>query len=774
MSGLSRRLNAFLSARNPKHSEHEDNAVHAPRLVTAQNPGASQGSHLPRQGPPNSDHIYSRVFASSNQPNRNEQNNPGMFYYASGFSITNSVISEHIQLIDPSSALQLLEGRAMPDVEYNSGARDPPPRCYDGTRSEFVTMAEISLSGAGVRRGLLLMHGPAGVGKSALIQTLAERQARKKPLLKVVTLFFPPSSPSPGDASRIWPTISYQLAISHPPYLDYVIAQIKRDPRLMKANMEQQFQMLIAKPLGEEKLLTSSSLVPIFIDGLDKCQQYETILQLIGKLIFDYPDMPLFWIITTRTDMHLLKAAKRFTPALLRFIPVDSDDAVADVKHFLRSKFSDLQDRYDITDPSPWPREHDFGHVQVSASGYFMIASAIAQFVGDREAADPQSQLETILALPSEPSTPGVSSPFFAVHRLYMEILITVSDAHYRTARRIIGFYLLPRGFGAYNSQSTSFWALCNILGIKENVAYACLFKLRSLLDIPDPGSAFDTPIRFFHTSFADFLADRDASDKFWIDIKEVVDDLWQCHSRILWQANLPDTPLPQPGEVKVAWPSSLEETQETRIRIWRNAQRVFLHQLLPCPTTHCAMGVHYHELSSKGSTKRMKVIQEINFHNIVDCYTLPDVPYRLLAFLDWIIEGGGDLICHNLWEKLDPKVQGFNWLKEDGISFRIDVERSPEGGSLIMLKAYTDLVLTTPAGVPVEGLFSTRDPPGTKSQLLNDLTFNKDNFSTSIVVGSKVAGRCALLVDRSAKDMTVYYVLPYIRTTNQQVQLQE
>ncbi|KAF9445397.1 hypothetical protein P691DRAFT_777589 [Macrolepiota fuliginosa MF-IS2] len=541
---------------------------------------------------------------------------------------------------------------------------------------------------------------------------------------------------------------------------------MKHDPRLVEANMQYQFQKLIAEPFGGKQLLPPACLLPIFIDGLDQCRGHETqrqILQLIGKFISNYPFAPLLWIITSRPDRRLLKEVEEFSPkdrTRMDFIPVNSDDARADVKHFLQTEFSGCQRYYGIT--APWPEKDDFSRIQASVSGYFMIASAIAQFVGHRDVEDPVSQLDTVLALSPEKSTPELSNPFVTVHKLYMEIITTVPDVHYRTARRIIGFYLLPHGFGAYDRQSTSFWALCNILGIKQNVAYASLSKLRPLLDVPEPNDAFDTPIRFFHASFADFLTNRDASENFWIDVKEVVDDLWQCHFRILQQANPTNTPLPQPNKVEVAWSSTLEEAQQTRIRIWRNAQRVFFHQLLPCPAADCAMGIHYDELSSKGSTKRTNVLQKINFDNIVDRYTLPDVPYRLLIFLDWLIEGDDELIHHNLWKKLDHPGQVFDWIKKDGISFRIDVQHSPEGGSLITFRAYTDLALVAPDGVYSEGLFSTSEPPAKYSQLLSELTSQKDTISTSVVVGAQTVGQCALLVDKSIEDLTVYYVVSY------------
>ncbi|KAF9441394.1 hypothetical protein P691DRAFT_715190, partial [Macrolepiota fuliginosa MF-IS2] len=254
----------------------------------------------------------------------------------------------------------------MSGVEYHSSARAPPPRCCEGTRTRFIDMVEHSSD----NERLLFLYGPAGVGKSAIVQTLAEHHAEGRPLSEGATLFFPPltlgntSRPPPDDSSKVWLTISYRLAALHPAYAKYANELMKHDPRLVEANMQYQFQKLIAEPFGGKQLLPPACLLPIFIDGLDQCRGHETqrqILQLIGKFISNYPFAPLLWIITSRPDRRLLKEVEEFSPkdrTRMNFIPVDSDDARADVKHFLQTEFSGCQRYYGIT--APWPEKDDF------------------------------------------------------------------------------------------------------------------------------------------------------------------------------------------------------------------------------------------------------------------------------------------------------------------------------------------------------------------------------------------------------------------------------
>lgn len=70
------------------------------------------------------------------------------------------------------------------------------------------------------------------------------------------------------------------------------------------------------------------------------------------------------------------------------------------------------------------------------------------------------------------------------------------------------------------------------------NDAYAYLDKLYSLVEIPKFGDT-TSPARFFHSSLANYLVNREYSQEFWIDVKDVVADLWQCHFHVLLETQV-------------------------------------------------------------------------------------------------------------------------------------------------------------------------------------------------------------------------------------------
>jgi hypothetical protein len=392
---------------------------------------------------------------------------------------------------------------------------------------------------------VLWLYGPAGVGKSAIMQSIAEGEADKQCL--GATLFF--SRPFARDRPPgVWPTISFQLAVKETAYRAYVRDEMDNNPKLLKKGMREQFRKLIVEPFGQKQVIKPSKPLSIFLDGLDECRGEDAqveIIQLVTEFVLEYPTAPLLWIIASRPEQHLKLAFEdQARDKVWRmFIPVDSSDACRDVERYLRSELDAIRKRYPfaISRTIQWPKEADFVVLARASSGLFVYATAIVRFVNDPLVGDPVSQLELILSIIkrtfSSPFQHG--NPLAMLHLLYTQILELIPPASYFVTKRILGFLLLERGYGAWTPKSTSFWALCNLLGIKQNIAYGSLHKLHSVLYIPDPDAAFSSSIKLFHASFSDFLEDPLSSGEFCIREVETLSDLWECQFRILQETNL-------------------------------------------------------------------------------------------------------------------------------------------------------------------------------------------------------------------------------------------
>jgi hypothetical protein len=119
---------------------------------------------------------------------------------------------------------------------------------------------------------MLLIFGSAGIGKSALAQTITE-DFRKIGCLGA-TFFF--SEQIHCDyATTVFPTIAWQLAIKSPHYRSIIAEQLANNPAILEMDLSTQFQQLIIEPFRRLKIESPYAirrLLLIILDGLDECR----------------------------------------------------------------------------------------------------------------------------------------------------------------------------------------------------------------------------------------------------------------------------------------------------------------------------------------------------------------------------------------------------------------------------------------------------------------------------------------------------------------------
>ncbi|KAF9439764.1 hypothetical protein P691DRAFT_715761, partial [Macrolepiota fuliginosa MF-IS2] len=190
-------------------------------------------------------------------------------------------------------------------VQYDSSARDPPPECHPGTRMRMLERMRTWFFHMDPQKAFLWIYGPAGVGKSAVVQTFAEALAAANRL--GATLFF--SRPNDrNDPKRVFITIAYQLAVRIPTYRTFVIEQIALDPELLEKGMREQFKIFIVAPFVHRRIGQGREALGILLDGLDECEGHGPqcdIIRLISNFVRDYPDVPLVWVISSRPEPNI-------------------------------------------------------------------------------------------------------------------------------------------------------------------------------------------------------------------------------------------------------------------------------------------------------------------------------------------------------------------------------------------------------------------------------------------------------------------------------------
>ncbi|KAE9410691.1 hypothetical protein BT96DRAFT_1052765 [Gymnopus androsaceus JB14] len=217
------------------------------------------------------------------------------------------------------AGLKILYQNAVRGAFYNSEQRFPPPNCHLGTRTQVLEILRSWITDVADSTSIYWLYGAAGVGKSAVAQTISEEFAASH---LAATFFFARADPSRNNLTSFFSTISYQLATSPTlgPLLKYPIdLAVRENPSIVHAiQLEEQFRDLIVLPciwLTATCRLTTEQWkdLPrlIVIDGLDECidiASQERLLSIIRQAKTATPPLPFEFLICSRPEPRIRNA----------------------------------------------------------------------------------------------------------------------------------------------------------------------------------------------------------------------------------------------------------------------------------------------------------------------------------------------------------------------------------------------------------------------------------------------------------------------------------
>ncbi|KAF9442938.1 hypothetical protein P691DRAFT_809738 [Macrolepiota fuliginosa MF-IS2] len=517
----------------------------------------------------------SRVFHNGSSGSMASYPTPytGYFSGAHHFTINNPTMMDG-ESTNERRSMKLLSKRIIVGAEFDSS--DHRPSCHPDTRLDISHTIQSWMYNLARKYNILWLHGPAGVGKSAILQTIAEAASKLARPILGATLFF--SRPNNRDDPRCaFITIAYRLAVRYPPYRQYIVGLLAVDPQLVEKSLAEQFETFIVKPFAVKQLLAGiNDTVLLLLDGLDECNGEEAqreIILLIGKFILQYPTSPLIWLIASRPEPHIQNA---FASKTLRSsyeeiqVFVDSDQGRRDVEKYLRESFVDIRERYPQSIPSSlqqWPSESDFSTIATQSSGMFIFPSTIIRFIGDTAYADPDSRLTVVLeVIESTSSSVGGQNPFATLDVLYTRIISEVPRDVLPTTLSLLVIYAagfnLPRF--AWN---------CNWLGVTQGRAYSALLRLHSVLNVPEPRNAFQENLQAFHSSFYDYLTSPSRSGPFYVIAPKIIRPLLIRCIRILLESHSIETSDVDMTRISLFWPiGDLEYRLDIQRRIFNRS----------------------------------------------------------------------------------------------------------------------------------------------------------------------------------------------------------
>jgi len=359
------------------------------------------------------------------------------------------------------------------------------------------------------------VHGIAGVGKSAIAFTIAERMkglqmTESRPLEKRLagTFFFSRNHTNRSTTGYLFATLAYQLARNFQSVRAELIAAIDNDPALLQPqkSLHDQMEALFLLPLRRLQLRLPGCPPLVFIvDALDECTSKDDIsllISLLGRALHD-PGIPVTHILlTSRSESHVSKAIRgKEVHSVVCEIPViissgddtslislDGADVDSDIYKFLECSFADKRSS---CPGFPQTTEEELTRLASRAGRRFIVASTMVKFIDDGYS-DPHDRLQLMLELTSD-LLPGTE-----LYEFYDSILLTCANierAHLHLSVVVALANPLPI------SQISELLGSGQGRDVEE-----VLVQLRSIMDIPIDKSL---PVSIYHSSVRDYVSER-------------------------------------------------------------------------------------------------------------------------------------------------------------------------------------------------------------------------------------------------------------------------
>ncbi|TFK59239.1 hypothetical protein BDN72DRAFT_625671, partial [Pluteus cervinus] len=384
-------------------------------------------------------------------------------------------------------------------ASFNTPEREDPSKCHPDT------WRAVHNSLAAWRRDpeagpVQLISGWAGTGKTTIARTMAQHWAKEHQLGGSFAF-----SKSSDESTIEWVPAAILHQFLQTFGADMNVGQLTQPP-------------IYWHELVDALVSTSPPIPPsvvIVIDGIDECStdRQAPLLRHILNSAFD-PRSSIKYLISCRLGRHLEDVFDEFASKLGSSYHIRLGQfAENDIRTFLQVSFDricQLRRRawaISATD-GPWPSEEEIEGLVEWASGQFIFAAIVVQFV-DNKNEDPVEKLNQVLG--------RQTSSFSAIDELYIAILNRVGEildeSDTPPERRQMMHNLILH----VHHEPSSAAVIADFWFEKEVIVSILVMHLEALLVRPtdpdgrDPGM----PIQFRHKSFHDFLAHPSQSHPF-------------------------------------------------------------------------------------------------------------------------------------------------------------------------------------------------------------------------------------------------------------------
>jgi hypothetical protein len=238
----------------------------------------------------------------------------------------------------------------------------------------------------------------------------------------------------------------------------------------------------------------------VVIDALDECDDKELMaefIEVVTNACQELRRFPFRIFFTSRVEEHIRK--KLETPgarSAMYPLALPDFDVHDDIRTFFQSRFAAIYEenhRVMRNVPLPWPSHLDLEALVEKASGSFIFAFTLINFIDDGSDA-PHRKLPIALRAHA------------GLDPLYTQVLSAAPRG--QNLQRVISTIMLLMS-------PLSITALAHLLQLDTAEILQALLVVQSILMIPGDD---DHPVQLFHTSLRDFLTTQSRSGGFFID----------------------------------------------------------------------------------------------------------------------------------------------------------------------------------------------------------------------------------------------------------------
>ncbi|TFK60255.1 hypothetical protein BDN72DRAFT_965782 [Pluteus cervinus] len=298
--------------------------------------------------------------------------------------------------------IDILREQVCAGAAFDSAERGDPPRCHPETRTAVLSSGRQWVDALNTLCFFMWITGWAGVGKSAILQTLAEEYQEKMRL--AASFFFFQASHNRNTISGFVATIAEQLMNSVPGAAEIILHEIAKNPNIfVNKSFRSQWQTLIINTLRHPTVPRPMAPMLIVIDGVDEIASHkeqrillETILNSALQLGPSYK-----FLIASRPEQQIEGVFAEFGIPEESKIDLgnSSSSTKDDIRLFLQQSLSRIHQTDNPQSTSPtaaWPRPGIIDRLVNKASGQFVYASTVIQFMESHDD-DPEAALEIVM-----------------------------------------------------------------------------------------------------------------------------------------------------------------------------------------------------------------------------------------------------------------------------------------------------------------------------------------------------------------------------------------